>query len=394
MNRLLMALGALVSAIAVSTVPTALPAQAVPIAATVPGQTLRTLAATAAACTSTPFTSQAAAKTWYRIPAIVRTGSGAIVAFAERRDNDSTTDRGNYDIVARTSTDRGCTWGPLTVVADLGSNHLSSPVPLWDPTTSSLLLFSSLRDTHDVYQGLYLQRSSDDGATWSPLSQGRITVTNPARWKGGLQGPGHGLVLTHGPAAGRLIFAMGYKKSGHYGTYALYSDDGGASWQVGFDRAAPGKLQLIEGTIAELPDGRLLVSYRDKRKTKPGTNRVFAISTDAGATLSTYRTRPGVKTMAVEASLLQTSGGPMLLSAPSFIKTKNLSIRKDMRIFISTNGGSSWRKGPLIGGKARPSAYSDLVELDAASVGLLYETGKRSWRERIAFVQVPRSALG
>jgi sialidase-1 len=187
---------------------------------------------------------------------------------------------------------------------------------------------------------------------------------------------------------------MGYKRDGRHGTYGLYSDDGGASWQVGFDRLAPGTLQLIEGTIAELADGRLLVSYRDKRKTKPGSNRVFATSSDAGASISTYRTRPGIKTMAVQGSLLQIGTGPLLFSAPSFIKTKNLTIRRDMRLFISTNGGATWRKGPLIGGKAKPAAYSDLVELDANTIGLLYETGKRTWRERIVFVQVIRSALG
>lgn len=390
MNRFLLGLGGLATATALLATPGFAPAHASP-----PLTAAASLApAAATGCTSTPFTSAPSRKTWYRIPAVVRTGSGAIIAFAERRDNDSTSDRGNYDIVARTSADNGCNWGPLRVVADAGPNHLSSPVPVWDPSTASVLLFSSMRNTHDVYQGLYLQRSLDDGATWTPLADGRVRVTNPARWKGGLQGPGHGLVLTQGPAKGRLIFAMGYKRDGHYGTYGLYSDDGGSTWQVGFDRPAPGKLQLIEGTIAELSDGRLLVSYRDKRKTKPGTNRVFATSSDAGASISTYRTRPGIKTMAVEGSLLQTSGGPLLFSAPSFIKTKNLTIRRDMRLFVSTNAGATWRKGPLIGGKAKPAAYSDLVELDAATVGLLYETGTRKWRERIDFVQVSRSALG
>ncbi|PKQ30655.1 MAG: hypothetical protein CVT62_11920 [Actinobacteria bacterium HGW-Actinobacteria-2] len=394
MNRILLTLGGLATATAMIAVPSSASAQASPAAATLPSRAFVAPAvATTTGCASTPFNSEPSAKTWYRIPALIRTGSGAVIAFAERRDNDATSDRGNYDIVARTSIDNGCSWGPLRVVADVGANHLSSPVPLWDPSTSSVLLLSSLRNTQDVYQGLYLQRSYDDGATWTPVADGRVRVTNAARWKGGLQGPGHGLVLTQGPAKGRLIFAMGYKRDGRYGTYGLYSDDGGASWQVGFDRLAPGKLQLIEGTIAELADGRLLVSYRDKRKTKPGSNRVFATSTDAGATISTYRTRVGVKTMAVQGSLLRTTAGPLLFSAPSFIKTKNLTIRRDMRIFVSTNGGASWRKGPLIGGKAKPAAYSDLVELDANTVGLLYETGKRKWRERINFVQVLRSAL-
>jgi sialidase-1 len=355
-------------------------------------------AAATSTCTSAPFVSAPKAKRWYRIPALVRTGSGALIAFAERRDNASTTDRGNYDLVARTSTDSGCHWGPLRVVADYGRNHISSPVPIWDAATQSVLVFTSLRNTADKYIGLFLQRSFDDGATWSSFAAGQ--VTRPATgWKGGLQGPGHGLVLHNGTASGRIIFAMGYVVTkGHtkqYGTYGLYSDDGGTTWKVGYDRLSPGKLQLIEGTIAELPDGRLLVSYRDKRKTKPGTNRVSAISTNGGLSISSYRHMSGITTMAVEGSLLQTSGSnaPLLFSAPSFTKTKNLTIRRDMRIFISTNGGTTWRKGPLLGGKGRPAAYSDLVEINASRIGVLYETGKRTWRERIEFVQVSRSAL-
>jgi len=357
-----------------------------------------TATAAATGCTSAPFVSSPKTKRWYRIPAIVRTGSGALIAFAERRDNDSVTDRGNYDLVARTSTDAGCHWGPMRLVADYGRNHISSPVPIWDPGTNSVLLFSSLRNTKDKYVGLFLQRSYNDGATWTNFAAGQITRPTKG-WKGGLQGPGHGLVLQYGAAKGRIIFPMGYVvtsgKTKKYGTYALYSDDGGSTWRIGYDRLSPGKLQLIEGTIAELRDGRLLVSYRDKRKTKPGTNRVSAISTNGGLSISSYRQMAGVKTMAVEGSLLQASGAgaPLLFSGPSYIKTRNLTIRRDMRIFISTNGGLSWRKGPLIGGKARPAAYSDLVEINASTVGVLYETGKRKWRERIEFVQVQRSAL-
>lgn len=349
-------------------------------------------------CSSAPFVSSARAKTWYRIPAIVRTGSGALIAFAERRNNDLTTDRGNFDIVSRTSTNSGCSWGKLRTVANYGSNQVSSPVPIWDAATNSVLLFSSLRTTKGVYKGLYLQRSYNDGATWTPLWAGKIspTVAYRGQWKGGLEGPGHGLVLKYGTAKGRIIFAIGYRSGNRYGTYGLYSDDHGKTWRIGYNRLAPGKVQLIEGTIAELPSGRLLVSYRDKRKTKPGTNRFTAVSTNGGRSISTYRKVRGANTMAVQGSLLQTSGSaaPLLLSAPSFTKTKNLTIRRDMRIFVSTNGGSTWRKGPLIGGKARPAAYSDLVEINPSKVGLLYETGKKKWRERIVFVQVLRSALG
>lgn len=362
-----------------------------PLAPTIAVAGPRARAATA--CTSTPFRSAPHQKTWYRIPAIVNTGS-ALVAFAERRDNTSARDRGNYDVVARTSTTGGCSWGRLVVVADVGRNHISSPVPVWDPNAKTLLLFTSERSTTDHYVGLFVQRSTDNGVTWTAHGDGRVPRPKSG-WKGGLQGPGHGLALTHGPAAGRLIFPLGYRAAGRYGTYGLYSDDHGRTWQVGYDRLAPGKTQLIEGTIAELPDGRLLVSYRDKRKTKPGTNRFSAlVSADGTAFLTPYRTMPGVRTMAVQGSLLQTSDpATLLFSGPRFTASGDLTIRRDMSIFVSTDGGRHWRRGPLIGATGAPAAYSDLVEIDHTTVGILYETGRRSWREQISFTQVPRASL-
>lgn len=351
-------------------------------------------AAQPSACTSAPFVSRPATRTWYRVPAIVRTGSGALVAFAERRDSDRS-DLGNFDIVSRTSLDGGCSWRPMVTVGNWGRDRVSNPVPVWDENSGSILLLSSVRRVKtDSYVGLFLQRSSDDGATWTPLASGQVRVQGGARtWKGGLTGPGHGLVLRTGVHAGRVIFAMGYRTGGRYGAYGIYSDDGGTSWRIGYDRLSPGNMKLIEGTIAELADGRLLVSYRDLRKTKPGTNRVSAISTDGGQSISAFRRMTGVKTMAVQGSLLQTGSGKVLFSSPSFTRTANLTIRKDMRIFVSTNSGAAWHAGPLIGGKGRPAAYSDLVEIDPARVGLLYETGVKKWRERIVFVQVPVSSL-
>ena len=32
---------------------------------------------------------------------------------------------------------------------------------------------------------------------------------------------------------------------------------------------------------------------------------------------------------------------------------------------------------------SRPAAYSDLVQFDGATIGMLYETGQASWKERI-----------
>jgi len=354
-----------------------------------------TTAQAASLCTSVPFRSVKGS--YYRIPAVVSTGNNRVLAFAEKRDNNTSSDMGNFDVVMRVSTNGGCSWGSLRVVANYGGDRVSNPVPIWDSATNSVLLFTSVRIVKtNKYKGLFMQRISADGTSWTSLQSGQIGVTNTTKWHGGLTGPGHGIVLQHGEKAGRIIFAMGYRRSnGKAGAYGIYSDDHGATWKVGYDRLSPGKMSLAEGTIAELPSGKLLVSYRDLRKTKPGTNRVYATSTDQGNWISTWKRMPGVNTMAVEGSLLQTSGTKsiLLFSSPSFTATKNYAIRRDMRLFISTNGGKSWKKGPLLTTKKWNAAYSDLTQINSNTIGVLFENGKKTWRERITFKQVRLSSI-
>lgn len=362
-----------------------------------PGSPATTSEAAAAdkICSSTPFKSTSKAR--YRLPAAVRTDSGKLFVFAERRNNNfDNNDDGDFDIVMRVSTDNGCSWGKQKTVANHGTKRVSNPVPIYDRARNRVLLFSTVKLEKNY---LYLQRINADGSSWTSLGSGRVDV---AGWRPGLTGPGHGLVLTKGEHAGRIIFAMGYTRKEEKDkrtTRGIYSDDGGNTWRVGYDRVSPGKLQLIEGTMAELPDGRLLVSYRDngKGQTKPGTNRVSAISTDGGATVGGYSSMPGVKTVPVQGSLLQTTGGRNLLlfSGPSNTSGK-ITSRRGMRIFVSTDSGKNWRSGLAVGAKDDPACYSQLVQLNSTTVGLFYENGytaKKAYWHRIVFKQIRISTI-
>jgi sialidase-1 len=339
---------------------------------------------------SSPFVSSPSHHTWYRIPAIVMNSQGDLLAFAERRDNDGSDDRGDFDIVLRRSTDGGRTWGILRTIADDGANAILSPAPVVDPATGDVLLFTSIKDTKGVSKGLFLQRSTDGGTTFTPLSASRITV---AGWKGGLTGPGHGIVLRSGEHAGRIVVALGYRTSTYYGGYGIYSDDGGRSWRAGYDGAdRSGHIGYIEGTIAELPGGGLVISYRDKLATTPGETRYYAYSYDGGETLATgFAAQSEMKIHSVEGSLLNpagTYGGLLLFSAPSYTSAADRTLRRDMAIFVSTDAGATWRTPYHLELESKPAAYSDLVQLDDGTVGVLYETGTVKWRERIVFRQI------
>jgi len=346
-------------------------------------------------CSSTPFRADPTHRRWYRIPAVVRTKAGTLVAFAERRDRVDG-DLGNFDIVSARSGDSGCHWSAPVVVGNDAANRVSNPAPLVDVTTGRVLLFSVVTPrpgSGGRGKGLYLQSSNDDGRSFSPL------LARPVRpagaYKGGLTGPGHGIQLsvTH---RGRLLVPLGYKTSaGRYGAYGIYSDDHGATWRTGYDQLdATGSVPFIEGTAAELPSGEVFVSYRVRRDGAPaGTARQVAVSRDGGTTLAAPFRRSSLPIVSVQGSALALKGqyaGRLLFSAPA---DRTATLRRQMSIFVSTTKGSTWGRRYQVELEDTPGSYSDLVQLGPATVGVLYETGTVKWKERIAFESIPVPSL-
>src|SRR6267378_6183247 len=61
----------------------------------------------------------------YRIPSLITTKSGSLLAFAEGRA--SPRDHAGNDIVMKRSTDAGQTWGTLQLIDGDGANALNNP---------------------------------------------------------------------------------------------------------------------------------------------------------------------------------------------------------------------------------------------------------------------------
>ena len=76
----------------------------------------------------TVFTEGEAGYAGFRIPVVIRTDDGALIAFAEARRHDKR-DSGDIDLVMRRSEDDGRTWGPITTVWDDGGNTCGNPAP-------------------------------------------------------------------------------------------------------------------------------------------------------------------------------------------------------------------------------------------------------------------------
>ncbi|MFJ5831950.1 exo-alpha-sialidase [Streptomyces sp. NPDC093089] len=368
-----------------------------------------------AGCTSSvPYASGAGGYAGYRIPAVVRTRAGTVLAFAEGRSGGAG-DSGAIDIVVRRSEDGGCTWGPQSVAADGAGDTRGNPAPVVDPRSGDVVLVSSFNGgeaTEGRILGgevpaargrrVFVQRSSDDGRTFSAPREITASVKRP-EWRWYATGPGHALALTRGPHAGRLVVPANHsappapgsgdtgREPRHYGAHALLSDDGGRTWRLGFvDDTYDGLVNTNESAVAELPDGRLYFSSRDQLGTSPG-NRADAVSADGGATLARpftpQRTLDGVPVVQGGVLYVGGPGGALLLSAPSVP-----TAREDPALWSSTDGGRTFRAPLLV--SRRKAAYSDLVRLDAGTVGLLHETGTASPYETVEFRRIPIGAGG
>ncbi len=128
--------------------------------------------------------------------------------------------------------------------------------------------------------------------------------------------------------------------------YGIYSDDHGTTWHTGFDQQdTTGDVQLLEGTLAELPTGKLFISFRDKHPgAKTGAARQYAFSSDGGATLAGPFVKRPLKIVSVQGSALALTGthsNLLLFSAPA---DPTVTLRRDLTVFASTTSGATWNK--------------------------------------------------
>ncbi|MEQ9068881.1 MAG: sialidase family protein, partial [Gimesia chilikensis] len=70
----------------------------------------------------------------FRIPALLVTPKGTLLAFAEARKN-NLGDSGDIDLVLKRSSDNGKTWSPLAVLWNDGENTCGNPCPVVDEST-------------------------------------------------------------------------------------------------------------------------------------------------------------------------------------------------------------------------------------------------------------------
>lgn len=314
----------------------------------------------------------------FRIPAIVRTRRGALLAFAEARRNNCN-DFGDVRIVMRRSNDNGRTWGQIETVAENGALQAGNPAPVMDamdrrfPGGRLFLVYCTGDAPEDaVMRGegtrrVWFRTSSDDGGTWSQPAEITASVKPPA-WRHYATGPGHALQLTRGLHKGRLFVAANHSEGdprpqGHdYAAHAFYSDDHGATWHLGATVDYPGS---NESTAAQDEAGEVVMNIRDQ--SKKSRSRILAVSENGGAAWDKVFIATELPDPVCEGSM--TAHGKWLLFSNAASRTE----RRDLTVSVSADGGRTWPKRTLVA--PGPAAYSDLVLLPHRRLGVLWERG-------------------
>jgi sialidase-1 len=315
----------------------------------------------------------------YRIPALIVTPKGTVLAFCEGRRN-SAADSGDIDVLLRRSFDRGKTWGAVQTVADAGGDTIGNPTPVVERQTGAIIVLLTRnpggvieRDTGETDRTVWITRSTDDGATWSAPVEITPQVKR-AGWTWYATGPGNGIQLR----SGRLVIPCDHNvgRSERH-SHVIYSDDRGATWRIG----GIAEEKTNESAVVELKSGELLLNMRSYH----GRNRrAVQRSRDGGLTWSPLELDPALIEPVCQASMI-TSGRLVLFSNPAATKRERMTVR------LSRDGGHTWSVSHTVW--PGPSAYSSLAVLRSGAIGLLYELGDAGPYERIAFTSLTISSL-
>ena len=317
----------------------------------------------------------------YRIPGLVTSQKGTLIATYDIRHNNAYDLQGDIDVGISRSTDGGLTWGPMITAMDMGEygglpqdvNGIGDPCIVVDEVSGDILLFAAW--THGGKAGqaawwtagdgfepaqtpqLMMARSKDDGLTWSTPVNLTRQIKREA-WHFTFQGPGRGITM----ADGTLVVPFQHQEADRTpAAGVMYSTDGGATWQV----HEYAKINTTESQVAEVAPGVLMLNMRDNRK----TGRAVYVTRDLGRTWAPHVSDGQLVEPVCMASLLK-EGNLLLFSNPS-----DPEHRRNLTIQISEDGGASWTRRLLLD-EGYGWGYSCLTMIDKHTVGILYESSQ------------------
>lgn len=328
----------------------------------------------------------------YRIPGIVTSNAGTLIAFCDARMRKEGDPPNDIDMVMKRSVDGGKTWSPLRTLVDNGLGAAADSCGFVDRQTGTIWIFSVYApegvgsyNAADGITGATFQfkavTSDDDGLTWSQPKDFTPMMKRP-EWAAGSTGVGSGIQMK----SGRLVLPRYYADYRRPRTtrevtdsFVCYSDDHGKTWQMG--GLVPSSGDTNECQVVELSDGSLLINMRGRI----GNNRKSALSKDGGITWSqpleeTTLVEPRCQGSIFALPAAKPGDKPALIfSNPASTKRENMAVR------LSLDEGRSWSAPKTL--HAGPAAYSCLTTLRDGTAACLYENGVKRPYEKIAFAR-------
>jgi hypothetical protein len=334
----------------------------------------------------------------FRIPGIVETNTGALVAVFDNRFHHSGDLPADITVGVSISKDRGKTWSPIRTAIDYknipGGSGIGDPTILFDPVKKRLWIAAlrAPKTGHPIWKSVkgstnpencgqfILAYSNNDGKTWSkPIniteSVKRLGDEDTKEWGLLFQGPGAGITMTDGT----LVFPAqiwGHQGGAPHHGVLVYSKDHGTTWTS--SKAMP--WGGSESTVAELPDGSLLLNTREGGG--PAT-RITARTTNLGQTWEKVQTDP----LRQPGNLCQAAY--LMLNGKLYFSNPNSGNRDTMTLRVSEDGGKTWPRSIIY--DPRPCAgYSSTCPVNGDSIGIIYESENSDYHY---FVRIPETDL-
>ena len=331
---------------------------------------------------------------FYRIPALMTASNGDLLASYDLRPGSAADAPNPNSIVQRRSRDNGRTWGPQTVIhaGSPGRQKVgySDPSYLVDPATGHILNFhvksydrgfaTSEVGTDPADRNVLhteVSTSTDNGHTWTHRDITREITPDPTT-RTRFVASGQGIVLLHGPHAGRLIAQMTVRNSVGQQAQSIYSDDHGLTWHAG----NPVGRMMDENKVVELSDGTLMLNSRDAARSG---RRKVAYSHDGGRTWGPVRLVDDLIDPTNNAQIIraypQAGAGSAKARILLFTNARNATQRVNGTLSVSCDDGRTWaRHQTYMPGEV---GYTTIAVQSDGALGVLWE------RDGIRYSTIP-----
>lgn len=327
----------------------------------------------------------------FRIPGLVTTTQGTLLAVYDVRRENSSDLQGDIDVGMSRSTDGGQSWEPMKIIMDMEEwgdkpnreNGIGDPAVLVDPNTHTIwvmalwahgkpgkMLWNSSEAGMDPSETgqLMLAKSEDDGLSWSEPLNITSQVKDPS-WKLMFNGPGKGIAMRDGT----LVFAGQYKDEHDIPHSTLiYSQDQGKTWKIG----TGAKSNTTEAQVVELNNGHLMLNMRDNR----GDFRSVATTSDLG---QTWTEHPSSRSALIEpvcmGSLITYPENRIEDDAPLLFFSNPAATdgRYNITIKSSKDQGMTWPNAhQVLLDSQQGWGYTCLTVIDKDHLGILYESSQ------------------